>query len=297
MLGNGGVCLSQMWRIVFLLLVLATGARSESIRVATWNLQWFPSGSTKPVSAEQEDANVRHAASVIGIANPDVLLLQEIRDWETCQRLVAALAPAKYEVLICSAFRDEFSGGMGRQQVAILAKQSAQAAWSESWKTTGPIDPPRGFAFSVLRFGTAEVGFYSIHLKSNLVLSGGETAVQANIRKREVSVEQLLAHQASLAAPFPRLSAWIIAGDFNTNPDQEMFANEKTLGVLQTAGFFNSFSSLPLAARVTHPGKGRYPDATFDYVMVKGLRTIGLPEILKTSASDHHLVVVELELP
>src|SRR5262249_5880782 len=33
-----------------------------------------------------------------------------------------------------------------KQQVAILSKSQAQAAWVETWKSMNGVDPPRGFA-------------------------------------------------------------------------------------------------------------------------------------------------------
>ena len=89
----------------------------------------------------------------------------------------------------------------------------------------------------------------------------------------------------------------IVAGDFNTNPDQEAFAREKTLQAFVSAGFTNPVGALPYAARITHPGKGKYPDATFDYIFAKRLKAIGPPEILKARASDHFPVTVEFRTP
>ena len=48
---------------------------------------------------------------------------------ETCQRLASAIQPNTYKVAICSAFKQ--GRGIGKQQVAILAKEDAQAAWAE----------------------------------------------------------------------------------------------------------------------------------------------------------------------
>jgi hypothetical protein len=36
----------------------------------------------------------------------------------------------------------------------------------------GGIDPPRGFAFAWFKIGNADIGVYSLHLKSNLVTHG-----------------------------------------------------------------------------------------------------------------------------
>jgi len=44
------------------------------------------------------------------------------------------------------------------------------------------------------KVGNADIGVYSLHLKSNLVTHGNaEIGTAQNIRKREVSIQQLLA--------------------------------------------------------------------------------------------------------
>src|SRR5438445_2851264 len=98
---------------------------------------WFPCGAANRRDAAEEARRISEAAVVLKSLNPDVGLLQEVRDWETCERLVASLLPLKYNVAVCSAFREGFGGQIGWQQEAIIAKRPAESAWSESWKTKG----------------------------------------------------------------------------------------------------------------------------------------------------------------
>jgi hypothetical protein len=121
--------------------------------------------------------------------------LQEVRDYDACARLGEVIAPGIYRVAICSAFREPFQSGLGKQQVAILSKYQAQAAWSEPWKSMNGVD-------------------------------------------------------------------------------------------LADAKYQNGFEGLPLSERVTHPGSHGFPDATFDFIFVKGLRA-SQPTIIRTNASDH----------
>jgi endonuclease/exonuclease/phosphatase family metal-dependent hydrolase len=59
------------------------------------------------------------------------------------------------------------------------------------------------------------------------------------------------------------------------------------------AGFTSGFENIPLSQRVTHPSKGRYSDATFDYIFVKGKKLrLNNPTIYKGKASDHLPVTV-----
>src|SRR6516164_1706199 len=168
---------------------------AQTVRCTTWNLEWFPNGSPKEASAAQQEQRIKEAADVLRPIDPDILLLQEVRDYDVCARLGEAIAPSVYHVTICSAFKEPFQRGLGRQQVVILSKYQAQAAWAEPWKSMNGVDPPRGFAFAWFKIGNENIGVYSVHLKSNLITHGDKEAETAkNIQKRGVAVTQLIAH-------------------------------------------------------------------------------------------------------
>ncbi len=289
-----------MWRVVTVvigaLLALSCGASGESLRVTTWNLEWFPSGIANLKDPAKETKRIAEAAAVLKALAPDVILIQEVRDWESCERLAAAIDSA-YEVIVCSAFREGFSGAPGWQQEAIIAKRLAQATWSEAWKTQGIVDPPRGFAFAAFKLGTRDVGFYSVHLKSNLVRGNREREQQTNILKRELATEQLVKHVADLQGRvMPSIEAVVVGGDFNTNHDEDLFLSENTLRRLTGAGFRSSFPDrMPLSQRVTHPAKGKYPDTTFDYVFAKGAAINGM-RITPSNVSDHLPVTCDIAI-
>jgi len=241
-------------RILFALVaaVIAGSALGESpepakFRITTWNLEWFPNGSAREATQEKQAQRIKAAADVLKELNPDILLLQEVRDYDACNRLAEAIQPGAYTVAICSAFKG------GKQEEAILAKIPAQAAWSESWKSMEGIDPPRGFAFAWFKIGNANIGVYSVHLKSNLVTHGDPVAETAkNIRKREIAIDQLLTHVRDfIGAKMPAINRFIIGGDFNTNHDQAMFATEKTLDSLGSGDLRSVFEKLPLDQLIT----------------------------------------------
>lgn len=272
-------------------------ASAASVRVTTWNLEWFPNGKPKELPVAEQEKRIAAAADVLRPLNSDIILLQEVRDWDVCVRLAEAIQPHTYHVAIVSAFRDRFTPGPGKQQVAIMAREPAQAAWSESWKSMEGVDPPRGFVFAWFKIGGHDVGIYSVHLKSNLIMKSDkaekEAEAQKNIRKREVAIQQLLNHVHDVIAPsMPMVKSIVIGGDFNTNPDQTDFAAEKTLTTLTDAGFRSSVEGLPLAQRVTHPGSGPYPDSTFDYLFGSNL-TPSKALITPSKASDHYPVTCD----
>jgi endonuclease/exonuclease/phosphatase family metal-dependent hydrolase len=276
-----------MKRSLFVLLAFfvvgsALGQSPAKIRITTWNLEWFPNGSPRETTPEKQAQRIEAAADVLKKLDPDILLLQEMRDYDACVRLGEAIHSRTYQVAICSAFKG------AKQQEAIVAKIPAQAAWSESWKSMEGIDPPRGFAFACFKIGNANIGVYSLHLKSNLITHGDkEIETAQNIRKREVSIQQLLAHiHDVIETVIPSIKGLIVGGDFNTNHDQAMFAAEKTLDTLTSTTYQSAFEGIPFEERITHPGSHGFPDATFDYLFGKNVR-IGKPVITQTNVSDH----------
>ena len=266
---------------------------SPKVRVTTWNLEWFPNGSPKELPLDAQNIRITAAASVLRQLDPDILLLQEVKDYPACARLAEAIRPGTYQIAICSAFKQ--GGGLGKQQEAILAKIPAQAAWAETWKSMEGIDPPRGFAFAWFKINGADVGVYCVHLKSNLVRRGDKEAENAkNIRKRELAIQQLLTHVHDIiGTTIPSIKALIVGGDYNTNHDQAMFAAEKTLDSLIGAGYQSGYEGLPLKDRVTHPRNHGYPDATFDYLFGKDLNG-QKPVITVTHESDHYPITRDL---
>ena len=294
-----GLVNRRLFALLASLVIASTlGGSTEptSIRITTWNLEWFPSGSAHDATPELQAQRIVAAADVLRPINPDIILLQEVRDYDACARLGEAIAPGMYHVAICSAFKEPFQSGLGKQQVAILSKCQAQAAWAEPWKSMNGVDPPRGFAFAWFKIGRKDIGVYSVHLKSNLITRGNREAETAkNIQKREIAIAQLLTHVHDvIGSTMPSIKDVVIGGDFNTNHDQAMFAAERTLDSLIEAGYQNGFEQLPLPRRVTHPGTHGFPDATFDYVFGKNVR-IQKPIITQTNVSDHLPVTCEVE--
>ncbi len=266
------------------LLVTTQSLLAAEVRITTWNLNWFPNGTPKEASAGEQQRRIQSAANVLRRLNPDIILLQEIHNYEVTQKLADAIKPGTYQIAICSAFKDR--GQIGKQQVVILAKQPAQAAWAESWKSMDGVDPPRGFAFAWFKIKGEDVGIYCVHLKSNLVTVGDKAAEGSkNVRKREVASQQLLDHIRNVVGQkMPSINSFVIGGDFNTNADQ--FGTETTMTALEQNGFQNCMAGIAAALRVTHPRSHGYPDATFDYFFAKGA-TSSEPEITRSEASDH----------
>jgi hypothetical protein len=98
-------------------LALGESAEPAKVRVTTWNLEWFPNGSAHDATPEVQAQRIATAADVLRPINPDIILLQEVRDYDACTRLGEAIAPGIYHVAVCSAFKEPFQSGLGKQQV------------------------------------------------------------------------------------------------------------------------------------------------------------------------------------
>jgi endonuclease/exonuclease/phosphatase family metal-dependent hydrolase len=226
-------------------------ARGEVVTIATWNLEWFPGG--KPNSSRPERlVHMSAAKDALLDIRPDILCLQEVRDWNSVAELVSILPG--FQTLVVSRFREMGSSGpLSIQQTAIASKWQAEAAWSESFKPS-PVTPPRGFSFAVIPRGKTMLPIYSVHFKSNR----GEAT--SDIAKREEAAHQLLAPAAKMERAYSQTAkvVTIIAGDFNTDPMDARFESEGTFGFLREK-FAWSWENVPLSERVTNSAKGRYP--------------------------------------
>ncbi|HEX7859946.1 MAG TPA: hypothetical protein VF773_06460 [Verrucomicrobiae bacterium] len=86
-------------------------------------------------------------------ADPDVVCLQGVLDWETAER-VGRLKPG-FRLVTCSAFEAK-NPNVPAAQVAILARDKAAISWVEEVSDNG------GFAFAVLQAGSRKLGVFSV---------------------------------------------------------------------------------------------------------------------------------------
>lgn len=256
----------------------------RTIRVVTWNLQWFPGG--KPgASKEVQDSHIQTVHDEIKRINPDILLLQEVGSEGA---LAETLKPLGDDWKIAIVSRFDQGGFRSGQQLAIAAKMPAESAWAEPW-AKGWAEAPRGYAYASFRINGKRLAVYCLHLKSNLGDAVGNTS------KREDATEQLLAHMGSKEQRVLPPDAIIIGGDFNTDdPDSPSAQSpgERTFQLLRKNQFTWGFEGFAFMDRVTCPRKGRYPDASFDHLWTKGLGR-PLASVIKAGGSDHYPVVID----
>lgn len=261
-----------------------------SVRVAFWNIKWFPGGRPNAYKGE-EIRQIRAVHADIPKLAADVIGFEEVRDWNSAALAVQPLPGFKVDV--CSNFPPR-EGQNETQQVAIVSRLEPTSAWAEEWKTGGVITPPRGFAFAAYQVAPRQMLLvYALHLKSNR----GELV--ENIAIREESMRQLLVHMKDMEVAYGKLGsvAWIVGGDFNTAPDDPRFKNEKTIGGLTANRFLWSWQGMPLSQRVTLPPSARFPAACFDHIYYRGA-TLKKAEALSTTdaSSDHRAIRAEVRL-
>ena len=265
-------------------------ASPTAITVTFWNVQWFP-GRRPSASRGEENRQIRAVHGDLTQLNSDLVALEEVRDYEHATLAVKPLTGFKVDV--CSNFPPR-EGQNEAQQVAITSRLQPLSAWSELWKPSGALVPPRGFAFAAYQLAPRQLLLiYALHLKSNR----GE--IREDIHIREESMQQLVAHMKAMDNAYAKLGAlsWIVGGDFNTAPDEPRFAGEKTVPTLRAAGFRWCWEGIPFASRITIPADLRYPAASFDQIFFRGA-TLVKAWVANTSAqsSDHRAVNAVLSL-
>ena len=280
--------MQNLWWLACLWL-LTSNCAADQFRIVTWNLNWFP-GKTPASNPAQRVLHMSEARDALLNIKPDLLCLQEVRDYESVQQLIKVLP--RFQVHVVSRFKERIGDVLGIQQTAICGIKPAEGAWSESWQH-GKSDPPRGFSFSAIR--TSEGNYllaYSVHFKSNL------GSLPDDFAKREEATRQLLDHESAMENIYSKIGkvSVVIGGDFNTTPDDQRFASEQSFPLLEKT-FLWCWKGIPLANRVTIRGHGRYPDATFDGFFVKNCRIIAVEVVNTGEVSDHRPVQMLISTP
>ena len=267
-------------------------------------MKWFPSGK-KDIRLDNEHERIQIAGDMLQQAAEElqgkdkkperIYFLQEIRDAVTCSNLISSLNNSEIKLASISSFNN--GGAKDWQQTAILTSLPVLDAEYEAWHNEDGISPPRGFTYALLSYKDGYIACFSIHLKSNLNRDGSVYGEQLNIFKRESSARQLLNKIKEIKEKYSDKKVCVlIAGDFNTNIDNPQFVSEDTLRSLYAAHYRSCFRDIKLKDRVTCPGKGEYPDATFDYILYKDFSTVPETKIFDGNAiSDHHIVTMKIE--
>lgn len=276
----------RVFRTLFLALLLPALLHAAPLKVVCWNLEWFPGGKPGAKSGEQREHMKKAQAALLAL-NPDILCVQEVKDWKAVKELTSVLPGLNVQVV------SRFKGS--QQQQGIASRIPADSAWSAEWDATKGIDVPRGYAFAALKMpGGGYLLVYSVHLKAN-----GRDALAGNIAKREESSRQLIAHAAEMQKIYGARGpvAFLITGDMNTNFDPGEFSQEKTLRNMVAAGFHSTWDTVPADQRQTHPASDGFPPVTFDHILTAGLGKVTATLGEGAGVSDHLPVLLTISEP
>lgn len=280
-----------------------SAVHSNSVRIAAWNMKWFPSGypvkaGDKP-NAQSEYKRINSAARFIRRENPDIVMFEEMRDLATCTNLLAQMDVKGWQVSACSEFPKVPDMEIPTHQNAIISHYKAVDSGFREWKFMEEVRPPRGFVYAVLDIDGRLVACFGIHLKSNYIgddVEDKDAQAKINTKMREVSAKQLVAAVGEFCAKDyggRKISDVFIGGDFNSSIFDKAYAGEKTMQIFKDAGFSDCFDGVPEAERYTMPESKRYKATVFDYMLHRGPAKTSDPKVaIKQYTSDHQMISV-----
>ena len=284
-----------------------TPTPAGAVKLASWNMRWFPSGTKEPKPKKEEARRIDSAARFIAWQNLDVVVMQEMRDARITSNLVnhAALRDRGFRVNAVSNFRPPFRSVESYHQNAIISRfPTVDAGFKEfQRRNKGTGAPPRGLLWAVLDVNGDLVVFITVHLKSNMIpgyVDDKKAAAESNRAKREESARQLIEFANTFKGKQygnRYVQAIVIGGDFNTDPTQADYRTENTIQTVINAGFADVSKDVPKAKRATMPETRNHPACCFDYLFHAGRGRLERPEVLPAQyTSDHAPVAVFLTL-
>lgn len=270
--------------------VLPAGA----VRVAAWNIQWFPGQHPSRATPETMAAQTAAVRGELEAMRPHVLLAMEIRD-EAAWRTVTPDF-AFHHVTAIPRPPDE-NPDLPNQGLAVAARTVPRACWVVDFSglPQTPDRPVRGLLGAEFRAADGgRLAVYVVHLKSNR----GEAA--SNRLRRQRAIEALIGDWRRRGLD-PARDRIVVAGDFNTSPHDPQFEGERTLALLEEAGMVRALAGLPPEQRFTIAA-GAFPPNDFDHIFVSGAqagRMAGPPpwggvRRFVPTASDHAAVWIDL---
>lgn len=194
-------------------------ARGDILRIATWNIRWFPDGDLNGTPESRTD--LPWLACALGWMNADVVALQEIRTTPEAARAWEAVIDA-LGALTGDVWRVGFQecGSPMRQHTGFLwnASRVELSDLRDLWKLNGAAEGPKAPCASGLRPGhyrmvRAKGGGADFHIVSVHLDSGTTPRDRAN---RDTAIGRIA---EALAPVLPDDSDAIVLGDFNTMGD------------------------------------------------------------------------------
>ncbi len=271
-----------------LLATQVAAAEPAPVRVVTWNLlpREAGAGSGEKTTAE--------AARVLKDLNPDVIVLEQVPDLLSCEDILDALKPADYQVAVFSSFRDAQTGDLSGRQVAILSRSKASNPCWDTWQADGSAAAPGGYAAAVIQLDGRNVGVFGVQLSDASPPDERGREGGAQQAARESATRQLVQQLDAFRASSNTVQALVVAGDFNTTPDDPKLSREMTLTRLEHAGLASAFAGMTQGKRITLPGSGGHADTTVDYLFAGDTGRFANVQIVPVTVSFHYPVAADL---
>ena len=311
-----------LWQSV-LVFVVATGglfsatASADEISIGSYNVRNFLDVFDDPYANDEEVAvkpreDIQRLAGAIKKLDADVVVFQELENEYVLQAMIDEFLPtAGYRYV--AAQRTNSGRGIN---LGVISRLPIDELRSYRMQTlTHPDAPGREWQFArdVMRV-TLDAGIdrpvevFCVHLKSNRSGPGDENSSLYRTAEA-MRVKQIIAAEVEKD---PEMLA-VVAGDFNSNyetrPDQprpwpameHLLADDRPG---QPPLLTDMHAHLSDEQRVTIPGDGRYPPATFDYILAtpamakryvkNSARIVSTPGL--TSGSDHLPIAAAFKL-
>lgn len=305
-----------MLLLLALAIVFAPSSRSQTLSIGSYNLENYFDVFDNPYTADEgtdvkRREEIHHLASALAVLDADVVVFEELENVHVLQAMVNDyLADKGYDYVGCQQTNDGRGINLG-----VISRYPIMELRSYRFQTlTNPAAPGKTWRFArdLMRV-TLDVGLdrpvevFCVHLKSNGSRPGDPNSMLFRTAEA-IRVKEII---RSEVAKDPGMLA-VVAGDFNsmyeTRPDQDrpwpamahLLEPEADGSQLLT----DVHSALSDEQRVTIPGDGRYPPATFDYILatpamaecyVEGSASvIRDPEL--TSGSDHRPIKASFKL-
>ena len=302
---------------VWIVALILPHANADPLSIGTYNVRNFLDVFDDPYANDEEvevkpRADIQQLAAAIEKLDADVVVFQELENEYVLQAMIDEFLPAGGYRYV-AAQRTNSGRGIN---LGVISRLPILELRSYRMQTlTHPDAPGREWRFArdVMRV-TLDAGIdrpvevFCVHLKSNRSGPGDENSSLYRTAEA-MRIKQILADEV---AQDPGMLA-VVAGDFNSNyetrpeqprpwPAMEHLLKNDRPG--QPPLLTDLHAHLTDEQRVTIPGDGRYPPATFDYILATpaltqryvkdSARIVSDPDL--TRGSDHLPIAATFEL-
>jgi len=225
--------------------------------------------------------DIQTAAQTLQKLQPDVILLQGVKDWKMCSEFAQALKPSEYSVAVCSTFPPAQETGPEALQVAIIARQRAYFSWSEPWHSPEGIRLLGGYVFAVIQAGERRIGLFSTEI--------GEPQMPALTAQQILDQIEVVKHWES-----NQPQTCLIGCTFSMGLNAATPVQSRLFNFLRTGGVEDAFIGESFARKST---AGPRRDAgTSDFILLEGTGFSSHRALVSGAFSDHHPLLCDVEL-